>query len=72
MSRACRGVIFESVELIKSLIERGGTRTGLSVEVELQEKLYRTKRKVAEGSKEAMKIVFDEYLPRWGYRVIPS
>jgi hypothetical protein len=72
VSRACQGVIFESVELVKSLIERVGTKTGLSVSVELQEKLYQTKRKVAEGFKETMKIAFDPIMPRWNYRVIPS
>ena len=65
-------MIFESVDLVKSLIERVGTKTGLSVSVELQEKLYRTKRKVAEGFKETMKIDFDPVMPRWNYRVIPS
>ncbi len=38
----------------------------------MQEKLYQTKRKVAEGFKEAMRIVFDEYLPQWNYREIPN
>jgi hypothetical protein len=72
VSRACQGVIFESVELVKSLMDRVETSTGLSVLVEIQEKLYQTKRKVAEGFKEAMKIAFDPYLPQWNYRVIPS
>ena len=72
VSRACQGVIFESVALVQSLIERVQTKTGLCVSVELQEKLYQTKRKVAEGFKEAMKIVFDPIMPRWNYRVIPS
>jgi hypothetical protein len=72
VSRACQGMIFESVELVKSLIERVETKAGLSVSVELQEKSYQTKRKVAEGFKEAMKIVFDPIMPRWNYRVIPS
>ena len=71
VSRACQGVIFTSVGLVKSLMDRVETSTGLSVVVEVQEKLYQTKRKVAEGYKEAMRIVFDPYLPRWNYRVIP-
>jgi len=72
MSRACQGVMFESVALVKTLIERVGTSTGLSVSVEMQEKFYQTKRRVAEGFKKAMKIVFDPHLPRWNYRVIPG
>ena len=72
VSRACQGVIFESVELVRSLIERVETVTGLWVAVELQEKLYQTKREVAAGFKKGMKIVFDAIMPRWNYRVIPS
>ena len=72
VSRACQGVLFEGVGLVKSLIERVGTRTGLSVVAEVQEKVYRTKRKVAEGFKKGMKIAFDSFLPRWNYRVVPS
>jgi hypothetical protein len=36
------------------------------------EKVYQTGRKHAEGFKEDMKIVFDEFLPRWNYRAVPS
>jgi hypothetical protein len=31
-----------------------------------------TGRKYAEGFKEDMKIVFDEILPKWNYRAVPS
>ena len=72
LSRACQGVIFESVELVKSLMERVQTKTGLSVLAEVQNKVYETGRKVAEGFRETMKIVFDPIMPRWNYRVIPS
>ena len=72
LSRACQGVIFESLALVKELMGRAGTRTGLSVLAEVQEKVYQTKRKVAEGFKKGMKIAFDSFLPRWNYRVTPS
>ena len=42
------------------------------VVVEVLEKAYQTGRKYAEGFKEGMKIVFDEFLPRWNYRAVPS
>ena len=72
VSRACQGVLFESVGLVKSLIQQVSTRTGLSVVAEAQEQVYRTKRKVAEGLKKGMRIAFDTLLPRWNYRVAPS
>jgi hypothetical protein len=40
------------------------TKTGLSVVVNVSDKIYETGRKVAKGFKETMKIIFDEYLPK--------
>jgi N-acetyl-anhydromuramyl-L-alanine amidase AmpD len=33
---------------------------------------YKTGRKVAEGFKESMRIVFDEHLRQWNYTAIPD
>ena len=71
LSRACQGVIFESVGLVKELMEKASTATGLRVTVDILEKVYRTGRKYAAGFKEGMKIVFDEVLPKWNYRAVP-
>ena len=72
LTRACQGVIFESVELVKELMEKAKTSTGLRVTVEILDKVYKTGRKYEVGFKENMKIVFDEILPKWNYRAIPS
>jgi hypothetical protein len=72
LTRACQGVIFESVELVKELMEKAKTSTGLRVTVEILDKVYQTGRKYAEGFKEDMKIMFDEILPKWNYRAVPS
>jgi hypothetical protein len=72
LTRACQGVVFESVELVKELMEKAKTKTGLRVTVEVLDKVYQTGRKYAEGFKEDMKIVFDEVLPKWNYRAVPS
>ena len=72
VTRACQGVIFESVELVKELMEKAGTSTGLRVTVDILDRVYQTGRKYAEGFKENMKIVFDEILPKWNYRAVPS
>ncbi len=65
-------MIFESVGLVKELMEKARTSTGLSLTVDILDKRYQTGRKYAEGFKENMKIVFDEILPRWNYRAVPS
>ena len=72
VTRACQGAIFTSIELVKSLIEKTSTKTGLSVVVNLMDKVYAKGREVADGFKENLPIIFDEYLPKWSYRAIPQ
>lgn len=72
VTRACRGVIFHSVEIAKQFIQRAKTSTGLRVTVSLLDKVYATGRKVAEGFKDTMKILFDDHLPKWNYRALPQ
>jgi hypothetical protein len=72
VSRACQGVVFHSREIVKRLMEKTQTSTGLSVTVEILDKIYQTGRHYAEGFKKNMKIVFDEVLPKWNYRAIPA
>jgi hypothetical protein len=72
MTRACQGVLFDSVATVKRLLEKTQTATGLRVIVEVMDKVYQTGRKYTEGFKENMAILFDDLLPKWNYRAIPS
>jgi hypothetical protein len=72
ITRACQGVVFTSIELVKELIEKTRTSTGLSVIVKIIDKVYETGRKVVDGFKETMRIVFDDFLPQWNYTAIPN
>jgi Rhodopirellula transposase DDE domain len=71
-TRACQGVLFDSVATVKRLLEKTRTATGLGVVVAVLDKVYQTGRKYAVDFKENMKILFDEYLPKWNYRAVPS
>ena len=71
VTRACRGVIFRTLETVRHYMSKAGTTTGLEVEVRILEKVYETGRKCAAGFKETMRIVFDEILPKWNYRAVP-
>ncbi len=71
MTRACQGVIFTSIEVVQELIERTNTKSGLKAFVHVIDKVYEVGRKVAADFKENMRIVFDEFLPRFNYRAIP-
>lgn len=72
VTRACQGVIFTSIKLVKELMEKTGTSTGLKTFVCILDKIYETGRKVMEGFKENIRIVFDGLLPGWNYRAIPA
>jgi hypothetical protein len=72
LTRACQGVLFKSVALVKKLMERTRTQPGLSVTVQIIDKIYQTGRKVADEFKQNMPILFDEHLPQWNYRAVPN
>jgi hypothetical protein len=78
VTRACQGVVFASLELVKELMEKTHTQTGLKAFVHITatavlwiDKVYETGRKVADDFKENMRIVFDQVLPKWNYRAVP-
>lgn len=67
VEHAIRGSNFTRVEQLRDSIKRTKTKTGLKVDVEINDKVYETGRKVAEDFKENMAIQFDAYLPNWNY-----
>ena len=83
LTRACAGVVLTSVELVRELMSGARTVTGLEVKVQILDKVYEKGRRVAEAVKEEIRyqagqmrertrLVYDEKLPRWNYRVFPE
>ena len=72
VTRACKGVIFKNVDIVKEFIGKTKTTTGLKVFTSVLEDVFETKRKVADDFKETMRIRFDDYLPKWNYVAIPA
>jgi hypothetical protein len=72
LTRACQGVIFTSIEVVKHLMQKTQTSRGLQVFVHILDKLYQTGRKVADDFKHQMTIAHDSLLPQWNYRAVPS
>ena len=72
LTRACRGVIFQTLETARYYMAKTETTTGLKVQVSILEKVYATGRKCTAGFKKSMKIVFDSFLPKWNYRAVPE
>ena len=72
VTRACHGAIFTSLEIVKQLMQRTKTQQGLSVVVQIIDKVYQTGRTVSDDFKKNMPIHFDEYLPQWNYTAVPN
>src|SRR3974377_257823 len=72
LTRACRGVIFHTLDTVKHYMAKAATATGLKVKVSILNKIYKTGRKYAAGFKKSMKIMFDKVLPKWNYRAAPQ
>ena len=71
ITRACKGVVFKSIELVNDLIAETKTSTGLKVFTSILDKTFKTGRKVAHDFRQNMRIQFDEYLPQWNYVAVP-
>jgi hypothetical protein len=72
ITRACQGVVFHSVAIAKHFMEQAKTSQGLKVTVAVLAGVYATGKKCAANFLQTMKIVFDDFLPRWNYRAIPQ
>ena len=72
VTRACQGVLFDSLHTVRELIQKTKTQQGLSVTVRLLDKLYEGGRTVSEAFKKRMPIVFETLLPQWNYWAVPQ
>ena len=72
VSRACRGMVFSSLEVVKGLMERTQTRTGLRVVVDIVNKVYETGRKVSQQVQQSLNLIRDTFLPQLNYRIEPQ
>ena len=71
ITRSMQGIPLKDHEMVKQLIEKTTTTTGLHVAANIIKKVYRKGQKVADDFKQKMKIKFDKDLGKWNYRVIP-
>ena len=72
VTRACEGVVFKDLPLVKKLIERTQTSTGLTVTVDILDRVYETGRKVAQHLTSSLHVVADALLPAWNYTILPN
>ena len=69
LHKSWEGSIFHNIQTVKELALETSTKTGLSVEVRINEKNYETGRKVSDDFKENLNefIIFDDQIPKWNY-----
>ena len=72
VSRACKGMLFDTMETVIRLMRKTSTTTGLRATVNVLRGMYELKRKVAEDFKSRMELVFDAVLPKWNYLARPQ
>jgi len=72
ITRACQGMLFDTVDTVVRLMRKASTTTGLRTTVNVIRRGYQIGRKVADNFKTNMAILFDELLPQWNYVAKPQ
>lgn len=72
VSRACQGMLFDTLDTVVRLMRRATTSTGLRTTVHVIRKAYTTGRQLADDFKDTMTIKFQKLLPKWNYLAKPT
>jgi hypothetical protein len=72
LTRAWQGAVFYTLDLMKRLVHRVHTSTGLKATVAVLKKVYQTKREASDRFLESYPILFDDLLPDWNYTAVPA
>ena len=72
LSRATKGVIFDTVETVKDLMAKATTATGLTVFTTVLDKVYETGKKATDELKASIQLDFDDVLPKWNYTALAN
>ena len=71
LTRVCQGVLLKSVEMLKSLMLKASTRTGLRVFVYVVDRVYQTGHKLPSLIRKSLHMRFARILPLWNYVAAP-
>jgi DDE family transposase len=72
ITRACQGMLFDTLDTVVTLMRKASTSTGLRTTVNVMRRHDETGRKATAQLKQNLRIVFDNLLPKWNYRAIPQ
>jgi hypothetical protein len=71
VSRACQGMLFDTLDTVVRLMRKATTTTGLRTTVNVIHRVYEIGRKIADSFKSTMTILFDDLLRKWNYVAKP-
>ena len=71
LTRVCQGVFLQSVEMVKGLMTKASTRTGLRVFVDVLDRFYEIGLTLPTFIRQKLHLRFDRLLPLWNYVVLP-
>jgi hypothetical protein len=71
LARVCQGALLDSAEMLKSLMLKASTRTGLRVFVDIIDRVYQTGLKLPKLIRDSLRTRFDRLLSHWNYVVTP-
>lgn len=69
--RSMQGVVFNNYEIVKILIEKTSTQTGLIVVARIVDKKYKIGIKVSKNDIKIEKISYNEIIPKLNYKITP-
>ena len=72
VTRACQGVLFDSLDRVVGLMRKTATATGLTTTLHVIKKAYETGRKATQAFRDNMKFKWDDVLPKWNYTALPQ
>ncbi len=74
ISRACTGMLFDTLQMAVELMRKASTSTGLRTTVNVMKRVYETGRNATEEMKEYIRqtVYFETLLPKWNYTLTPQ
>jgi len=74
VSRACTGMLFDTLPRVVELMRKAATSTGLRTTVHVIKRIYETGRNATDDIKAAIRetVRFHDLLPKWNYTISPQ
>jgi hypothetical protein len=74
VTRACTGMLFDTLARVVELMRKATTSTGLRTTVNVIKRIYETGRAASAAMKAVIRetVAFDPLLPKWNYTLVPQ